>query len=42
MFGDRICGVDPKEINRAKLLMYYNITSQKDKASYQPNYNRNV
>ena len=30
-------GVDTKEVNRAKLLMYYNINSPKDKAPYQPN-----
>jgi len=35
-------GVDPKEINRAKLTLYYNITSIKDKARYQSNYKRSI
>ena len=42
MFGDGIGGVDPKEVNRAKLLKHYNITSPKDEAPYQPNYKTSI
>ncbi|KAJ8421401.1 hypothetical protein Cgig2_000342 [Carnegiea gigantea] len=42
IFGDGVGGVDPKEVNGAKLLMYYNITSPKDKALYQPNHKKSI
>jgi len=37
MLRDGIGSVDPKQVNERKLLMYYDITNLKDKASYQPN-----
>jgi len=39
MFRDWVGDIDPKEVNGAKQLTYYNITSSKDKALYQQNYN---
>ena len=38
MFKDGIGGVDPKEINRAKETVYYNITSLIDIAPHNSNY----
>ena len=35
MFGDGLGGIDPKEINKVKLRMYYNFTSPKDKTPTQ-------
>jgi len=35
-------GIDPKEVNGAQILMRYNITSPKDKARYQTNYERSI
>jgi len=34
--------VDPKEINGAKLRLYYNVTSPKDKSPHQSNYKRGI
>lgn len=42
MFWDGVGGVDPKEINGAKLTMYYSITSLKDVAPHQSNYKRSI
>jgi len=42
MLGGRGSGVDPKEINGAKLTLHYNITSPKGKAPHQSNYKRSI
>ena len=34
MFGDGVGGIEPKDVNWTKLLMYYDITSSKDNAPY--------
>ena len=39
---DGVGGVDPKEVDRDKLLMCYNIISPKDIAPGQPSYKRSI